>query len=211
VVVTAQRTEEDVQDVPISIRVLTKEEIEDADIITLEDIAQSTPNFSVFNATGNRYFSYYSIRGLSFELNGMVSYGTYNDLNLRASVGGPLVEDRLFYRLAGSYGSADGYFSNIFLDDRLDERSLSTCDWDTNLRITAFICLATIFSIASILLLPLGFLAQQRVNMARLQLMAFNLERNFRVEGATRAGDITAFGLFVFNSCGNFVRVNEYR
>ncbi|MDZ4872559.1 MAG: hypothetical protein CLLPBCKN_001947 [Chroococcidiopsis cubana SAG 39.79] len=78
-VVTAQRTEEDVQDVPISIRVLTKEEIEDADIITLEDIAQSTPNFSVFNATGNRYFSYYSIRGLSFELNGMVSYGTYND------------------------------------------------------------------------------------------------------------------------------------
>ncbi|WP_181824326.1 hypothetical protein [Chroococcidiopsis thermalis] len=79
------------------------------------------------------------------------------------------------------------------------------------MRITAFICLATIFSIASILLLPLGFLAQQRVNMARLQLMAFNLERNFRVEGATRAGDITTFGLFVFNSCGNFVRVNEYR
>ncbi|MEM9218019.1 MAG: TonB-dependent receptor [Cyanobacteria bacterium P01_F01_bin.150] len=63
--VTAERTPEDVQDVPISITVLTEEQLEDADIVTLEDISQNAPNFSVFSSTGNRFFNFYSIRGLS--------------------------------------------------------------------------------------------------------------------------------------------------
>ncbi|NET51892.1 MAG: AMIN domain-containing protein, partial [Merismopedia sp. SIO2A8] len=59
IVVTAQRTEEDLQDVPISITVLTEEQIEDAGITTLDDISQRTPNFAVFSATGNRFFNFY--------------------------------------------------------------------------------------------------------------------------------------------------------
>ncbi len=175
ILVTAQRRVEDVQDVPISITVLTADQIEDANIVTLEGIAENTPNFSVFNASGSRYFSYYSIRGLSnfnfasrdavgfyvddvpydyggfitqdftdlervevlrgpqstlygrssqagvvniitrrptneFEFNGTAGYGAHNDLDLRASTSGPIVEDQLFFRLAGSYGKRDGYF-----------------------------------------------------------------------------------------------------
>lgn len=188
ILVTAQRTEQDIEDVPISITVLTQEEIEDANITDLEGIAQNTPNFSVFSASGSRYFNYYSVRGLSnnnftsrdavgfyvddvpydyggfitqdfhdiervevlrgpqntlygrsaqagvvniitrrptneFEFNGTTSYSNYNDLNVRASVSGPLLEDRLFYRVSGSYGRRDGYFKNIFLDNRLDDQS----------------------------------------------------------------------------------------
>lgn len=188
VVVTAQRTEEAVQDVPISLTVLTADQIEDAGIVTLEDISQQVPNFSVFSGTGNRSFNFYSIRGLSnsnfasrdavgfyvddvpydyggfitqdftdlervevlrgaqstlygrsaqagavniitrrptntFEFNGAVSYGAFNDLDLQASVGGPIVEDQLFYRLSGRYGARDGYVTNTFLGDDLDDQS----------------------------------------------------------------------------------------
>ncbi|NEP58614.1 MAG: TonB-dependent receptor [Symploca sp. SIO2G7] len=188
IVVTAQRTEEDLQDVPISITALTEEQLEDANIINLEEISQNTPNFAVFSASGNRFFNFYSIRGLpnvnfasrdtvgffvdgvpydyggfitqdfidlerveilrgpqstlygrsaqagavniitrkptnEFEFDSTVGYGTYNDLDLRASVSGPIIEDRLFYRLSGSYGSRDGYVDNIFLDEDLDDQS----------------------------------------------------------------------------------------
>jgi iron complex outermembrane receptor protein len=188
IVVTAQRREEDIQNVPISITVLTADQIEDADIVTLEGIAENAPNFSVFSASGSRSFNNYSIRGLSnfnfasrdavgfyvddvpydfggfitqdfidlervevlrgpqntlygrssqagvvniitrrptdeFEFSGTVGYGAYNDLDLRASTSGPIVEDQLFFRLAGSYGRRDGYFENTLLGNRLDDQS----------------------------------------------------------------------------------------
>ncbi|MEM9218017.1 MAG: TonB-dependent receptor [Cyanobacteria bacterium P01_F01_bin.150] len=65
IIVTAQRTEEDVQDVPISITVLTDQDIEDANIDTFRGIADNTPNYTVFDATGSRFFDFYSVRGLS--------------------------------------------------------------------------------------------------------------------------------------------------
>lgn len=188
IIVTAERTPEDVQDVPISITAITEQEIEDADITSLEDIARNTPNFSFFSS-GDRSFSLFSIRGLSnasvisnrdpvdfyvdgipynfpafvdidlpdleqvevlrgpqsvlygrnalagvvnlitrkptdtFEFNGVASYGSYNDLDLRASVSGPVIEDELFFRLSGSYGSRDGYVRNTFLNDGVNEQS----------------------------------------------------------------------------------------
>lgn len=188
IVVTAERTPEDVQDVPISITAITEQEIEDADIISLEDIARNTPNFAFF-PSGDRSFGLYSIRGLSnssvisnrdpvdfyvdgipynfasfldidlpdlervevlrgpqsvlygrnslagvvnlitrkptdtFEVNGVASYGNFNDLDLRASVSGPVIEDELFFRLSGSYGSRDGYVRNTLLDDGVNEQS----------------------------------------------------------------------------------------
>jgi iron complex outermembrane receptor protein len=188
-IVTAQKRSEDVQDVPISITVIPEEEIEDADINSLSDIAANTPNFSIFNPSRN--FILYSIRGLSnfnflsrdpvafyvddvpydytgfldidlpdiervevlrgpqsvlygrnalagavniitrkptntFEFNASASYGNYDNLDLRAGISGPLVEDNLFFRLSGKYGSRDGYLENTFLDTDVDEQSGGT-------------------------------------------------------------------------------------
>ncbi|NEP59283.1 MAG: TonB-dependent receptor [Symploca sp. SIO2G7] len=65
IIVTAEKTEEDVQDVPISITAIPEQEIEDANINSLSDIANNTPNFSVFSGAGeSRSFINYSMRGL---------------------------------------------------------------------------------------------------------------------------------------------------
>ncbi|BAC88268.1 TonB-dependent receptor domain-containing protein [Gloeobacter violaceus] len=65
VVVTAQKTPQKPQDVPISLTVLPRQLIEDADITSLRGIAQNTPNFTIFDPGGTRSFFFYSIRGLS--------------------------------------------------------------------------------------------------------------------------------------------------
>ncbi|NEQ26194.1 MAG: AMIN domain-containing protein, partial [Microcoleus sp. SIO2G3] len=49
IVVTAERTPEDPQDVPISLTVLTEADIEDANITSIDDIAGSVPNFTFFS------------------------------------------------------------------------------------------------------------------------------------------------------------------
>ena len=64
IVVTAEKTPEAVQDIPISITVFEQQDIEDAGIRDFEDAARNTPNFSVFDGAGSRYFYNYSIRGL---------------------------------------------------------------------------------------------------------------------------------------------------
>nr|ACN96029.1 TonB-dependent receptor [Fischerella sp. MV11] len=63
IIVTAEKTPEDLQNVPISITALTEEELEDAQIDSLQGIANNTPNFSIFSQ-GGRTFTYYNIRGL---------------------------------------------------------------------------------------------------------------------------------------------------
>jgi iron complex outermembrane recepter protein len=66
VVVTAQKRPEPAQEVPISLTVIPQQTLEDAQIDSLQEIANNTPNFSFFptNAGGSD-FSYYSIRGLN--------------------------------------------------------------------------------------------------------------------------------------------------
>ncbi|MGD1949665.1 MAG: TonB-dependent receptor domain-containing protein [Leptolyngbyaceae cyanobacterium] len=191
IVVTAEKTPEVLQDVPISLTVLTQDELEDADITSLDEIAGNTPNFSSFSATGSRSFTFYSIRGLSnqnfgsrdpvafyvddvpydygsfldldlpdlqqveilrgpqntlygrssqagvvniitrkptneLSFNSAVSYGSEENVDLRAGVSGPIIEDELFYRLSGSYGRRDGFYDNSFLDEEFDEKSGGT-------------------------------------------------------------------------------------
>ncbi|MEM0980346.1 MAG: TonB-dependent receptor [Cyanobacteria bacterium P01_H01_bin.58] len=63
VIVTAQKRPEAAQDVPISITVLSNEVLEDAQIDSIEGIANNAPNvFNLPSSPGN--FSFYSIRGL---------------------------------------------------------------------------------------------------------------------------------------------------
>ncbi|MGD1850108.1 MAG: TonB-dependent receptor domain-containing protein [Cyanophyceae cyanobacterium] len=188
IIVTAEKRPEDLQDVPLGVTALTEQDIEDADITSLEEISRNTPNFSFF-PSGNRFFSLYSIRGISngsslanrdpidfyidgvptglvaftnldlpdlerveilrgpqsvlygrnalagvvniitrkptneFEVTGSGQYGNFDDLDFRASVSGPIIDDELFFRLSGSYGSRDGYVRNTFLDQDIDYQS----------------------------------------------------------------------------------------
>ena len=63
VLVTAEKRPEDPQNVPISLTVLSLEDLENAQVNSLRDVAANTPNFST--TTGGRAFNFYSIRGLS--------------------------------------------------------------------------------------------------------------------------------------------------
>ncbi|MEA5573507.1 TonB-dependent receptor domain-containing protein [Calothrix sp. UHCC 0171] len=64
--VTAQKRPEDAQDVPFSLTVIPRQQIEDSQIDSLIDIANQTPNFNFFpTSAGGTEFSYYSIRGLN--------------------------------------------------------------------------------------------------------------------------------------------------
>ncbi|MEO0377340.1 MAG: TonB-dependent receptor [Cyanobacteria bacterium P01_A01_bin.17] len=65
IVVTAERTPEDVQDVPVSITTFTEQQIEDADIDSLDSIADRTPNFTFFPSGANRTAPFYTVRGVS--------------------------------------------------------------------------------------------------------------------------------------------------
>ena len=80
IVVTAERTPEDVQDVPISITTFTEQQIEDANITSLDSIADRTPNFSFFSSGANRTSPFYSLRGVnSFNVFGRDGVGFFVD------------------------------------------------------------------------------------------------------------------------------------
>ncbi|NDJ19831.1 TonB-dependent receptor domain-containing protein [Myxacorys almedinensis] len=66
ITVTAEKREDTPQNVPISITVLPRQQLEDAQIDSLQSIANNTPNFTFFRGSaGASYFNFYSIRGLS--------------------------------------------------------------------------------------------------------------------------------------------------
>jgi iron complex outermembrane receptor protein len=82
--------------------------------------------------------------GDRWEGKATAGYGNYNSQNYNVGIGGPLVQDKLFFRVAGKYFLSDGYFDNRFLDnddaDDLDDldgrvilRWLPTDSWDVML------------------------------------------------------------------------------
>ncbi|MGG6270072.1 TonB-dependent receptor domain-containing protein [Leptolyngbya sp. AN03gr2] len=190
ITVTAEKREDTLQNVPISITAFPRQELEDAQIDSLQSIANSTPNFTFLKgSTGASYFDYYSIRGLSnfnflasqdnvafyiddvpydyggfldgtlFDLErvevlrgpqstlygrssqaGVVniisrppsnqpeirtsaSYGNYNARNLQLSLSDAIIQDQLFFRLAGVYRARDGIVENTFLDRNVGEKN----------------------------------------------------------------------------------------
>lgn len=65
-IVTAEKTEENILDVPISITAFSEEEIEDANLDSFDRVASNTPNFSFFSGGGQSgVVSTYTMRGLS--------------------------------------------------------------------------------------------------------------------------------------------------
>lgn len=72
VIVTAQKSEENVQNVPISISVFDEISLEDKSIDTLDDIGRHTPNLLLFD-TGQQGMTSPSIRGISANV---LSYST---------------------------------------------------------------------------------------------------------------------------------------
>ncbi|MCC5869467.1 MAG: TonB-dependent receptor plug domain-containing protein, partial [Gammaproteobacteria bacterium] len=88
IVVTARKREESLQNVPISITAIDADELREANIFSLENIAQSTPGFTFEDAGG---VSAPTIRGLSqTDLRAFTSnVGVFLDgvfLNSRSSV-----------------------------------------------------------------------------------------------------------------------------
>ena len=70
IVVTAEKTPEDPLDVPISLTVLTEEELRDAQISSIAEVAANVPNF--YFTPGDRVFNLYSVRGIGNSSNILV-------------------------------------------------------------------------------------------------------------------------------------------
>ncbi|WP_293324006.1 TonB-dependent receptor [Microcoleus sp. PH2017_30_WIL_O_A] len=82
IIVTAQKTEESIQNVPTSITAITGRQVQDSGITSSQDIPRLAPNFSILES-GNRARSSFNIRGLgnipSVNTSGGSSIGFYID------------------------------------------------------------------------------------------------------------------------------------
>lgn len=171
------------QQVPISQKVFTAQEIEDAGIETVDDFIGLTPGITISNSQDSGT-NFITIRGISQVRNGeapvaviidgvlqtnsrQFDQGLFNvnsidvvrgpqgarygrnatggailintkqpgndregyvqigiadggEFNVEASLSGPLVEDKLFYNVAGRYVDRDGYFDNLILGTEVD-------------------------------------------------------------------------------------------
>ncbi len=58
----------------------------------------------------------------AFEGQAEATYGRKDRIDIKGSISGPIVEDRLFARIAGAYFERDGYFINELTGDDLDEK-----------------------------------------------------------------------------------------
>ena len=66
ITVTAQKRTEDAQDVPLSLTVIPRQELEDGQVSSFSSIANNTPNFTFSSSSsGSAEYNYYSMRGLS--------------------------------------------------------------------------------------------------------------------------------------------------
>jgi iron complex outermembrane receptor protein len=97
VIVTARRREERLQDVPISVTVLSADRLDSLKINSGTDIARFTPNLRASNA-GNEDQPKFSIRGLSqfdFQLNASAPTGVfYDEVYVQSQfLGGPQIFD----------------------------------------------------------------------------------------------------------------------
>lgn len=183
IVVTAQKREEKLQDVPVSVTAFSANQIERAGISRAQDFLALTPNVFMAQSftVGN---SFVTTRGVSQVNNGdpsmavvvdgvpqsnqkqlteelfdverievlkgpqgalygrnaiggainiitkqpgnefdgfaKLGYGNGNTFEAATGVGGPIVKDKLLFRLAGSYRESDGLIENVYLHKKAD-------------------------------------------------------------------------------------------
>ena len=98
IVVTAQRREQSLQDVPIAITAVTAETLQDQNVQSVEDYFALTPNVS-FQSNGSRDRKDLAIRGISNQLNPYadVRQSTYafyiDEFNVAAGTSNPQIVD----------------------------------------------------------------------------------------------------------------------
>jgi iron complex outermembrane receptor protein len=183
VVVTSQRREERLQNVPIQVTAFTSQKISDAGIKTTEDAISHIANIT-FDHGDTYHGTFITLRGMTeinnadppiamvvdgvpltnqkqlnmnlfdverievlkgpqgalygrnavggainivtkapsneFEGFGDVSYGNGNYFDGSAGISGPLVKDKLLFRVSGNYKSDDGRIDNTFRNDKVD-------------------------------------------------------------------------------------------
>ncbi|MCP4114760.1 MAG: TonB-dependent receptor [Desulfobacteraceae bacterium] len=208
ITVTAQKREENMQEVPLSISVLSGVQIEDAGIRKTEDFIHHIPNLYMGSPGSHNGSSWLNMRGISgipadtstnpavgfyvdgvyysggfstelvdidrievlrgpqgtlygrnteagvihiitkkpgdhFEGKAAVTLGNYNTQDYSVSVSGPMIQDKVYFSLAGKYLVSDGYIDNRFtgndksndMDDqniRAGLRWTPTDTWDIN-------------------------------------------------------------------------------
>ena len=76
IIVTARRTEERLQDVPISITVFNQEQLDQRNVVSGNDLAAYTPSLSVNTRFGSDYASF-SLRGFYQENRTTASVAAY--------------------------------------------------------------------------------------------------------------------------------------
>ncbi|WP_231635800.1 TonB-dependent receptor plug domain-containing protein [Novosphingobium sp. ST904] len=76
IIVTARRTEERLQDVPISITVFNQEQLNNRNVVSASDLATSTPSLSANNNFGSQNSSF-AIRGFVQEIGTAPAVGVY--------------------------------------------------------------------------------------------------------------------------------------
>lgn len=194
ITVTAQKREENIQDVPLSISSMSRFQIEDAGIEKTQDLIRHIPNLYMGTPGNHNGSSWFNMRGIStikadasanpavgfyvdgvyysggfsmelvdidrievlrgpqgalygrnteagvihiitqkpngrFEGKASVTLANYNTQGYSLSLGGPVIEDKLFFSLAGNYELSDGFIDNAYRgDDASDNRE------DINLR-----------------------------------------------------------------------------
>ncbi len=187
ITVTAQKQEQNLQDVPESISVLSGDEMDDRNINGLWKAADFVPNLMLFDIGMTSFFSQPTIRGVyapAYSMNSSVGlyvdeipvlgpagftadcldverievlrgpqgtlYGNNTEAGairvvsrdpdnefrgkvmvqggeskhgiVLANISGPVVENKLFFSLAGKYDRRDGQIDNTFLNKRADDQ-----------------------------------------------------------------------------------------
>jgi iron complex outermembrane receptor protein len=180
VVVTANKSEQSVQDISASVSVITSGQIQDSNISNIEGIFKATPNIFI-TTTGPKasVATFASIRGIASSMGGSpvlgvyvddiyyprldmtlmdidrvevlrgpqgtlygrnteagviniitknptndfsskltAEYESFNTRNFIGTLSGPIVEDVLLFRVAGSYKASDNYFENKLDGDK---------------------------------------------------------------------------------------------
>ncbi len=186
ITVTAEKREENIQAVPVSVSALPETLIDDAAIVSVFDLSNNIPNMDINPIGGSRYYTTTSIRGIGTTFLGDPAVGLYVDdipysdehsyntqlfdierievlrgpqgvlygknsqggvINIvtrkpgnhftgkvsavlggdnhreyRISVSGPIVKDRLLFRVSGIKTQRNGFVDNTFLDSTPDDR-----------------------------------------------------------------------------------------